>query len=450
MKIRIGFLLAAILLTLPAVASGPSLFEMGSKASAQAGAFVARADDATALFYNPAGLAFQGNSLAFNMTYLNVDGKYESPTVGHHKDQAENFFVPSTYLHWRLNDTVSFGFAVMPHYNLATEWTPSFPGRFASRRAKLLTFTYRPAVAFKINEHNALAIGLDYHDSQLQLKRNVDTTLFSTDAANGFINPYNIVTSEGIIDTHLRDQAWGWHVSYLGKWDPWSFGVTYQSQASFGYKGHTSFKVSDAVGAHAAAFAGTDTNLGLDAVPAYAAMGVAWSGKPLQVEFDITWTQWSQWNEAWGRFKNQTTTTIRVPVAGVGLVPVPVGVVQDEKFIFHWDDTFCYRLGFAYAIGGKYEIRWGILYDQAPVPDQTSSPVLPDQDRWSVQFGTGYQGDKWGWDWYVMYLDSSRGEITADNMYRYNDNGLYSYPMTPDGSYKFTTILAGFQISYKF
>jgi long-subunit fatty acid transport protein len=168
------------------------------------------------------------------------------------------------------------------------------------------------------------------------------------------------------------------------------------------------------------------------------------------VEFDVTWTRWSQWDTTWGRFADHTTTTVRVPVPGVGIIPVPVGVVEDEQFVFEWDDTFSYRLGFSYALNEHHELRWGILYDEAPVPDRTSSPVLPDQDRWSVQFGTGYKRDNWGIDWYIMYLDAKTGHITQDNIYRYNNNGLYTYPMTPDGSYSFTTWLAGIQFNYKF
>ena len=450
-KLKALFVLAVALVSVSALASGPSVYEMGSKASAQAGAFVARAEDATVVYYNPAGLAFlESSELDFNMTYLNVDGKYSSPTMGSHKDNAKNFFIPSAFFATKFNDRVSFGFAVLPHYNLSTDWSDNFPGRFVSRHAKLVTYTYRPAITFKLNDHNALSIGLDYHDSLLNLTRCVDTTIFSTDAGNGFVNPYNIIYSEGSIDTHLRDQALGWNIAYMGKWDPWSFGITYQSKASFNYDGHTSFETSPLIGAHKYAFAGTRTRAELDAVPATAMIGIAYNGKPLKVEFDVDWTQWSQWDSTWARFQDHTSSTIRVPVPGVGLIPVAVPVVEDEMLYFDWGNTMTYRLGFAYEISPKVELRWGVLYDEAPVPNKTMSPVLPDQDRWSLQFGTGYKGEKLGIDWYIMYLQSKEGDITSNNIYRYNDNGLYSYPMTPDGSYKFKTWLAGIQVNYKF
>ncbi|MCL4810069.1 MAG: hypothetical protein KJ062_20105, partial [Thermoanaerobaculia bacterium] len=43
----------------PASAAGFSIFEAGSRSTAMGGAFVAQADDLSAMFYNPAGLAKQ-------------------------------------------------------------------------------------------------------------------------------------------------------------------------------------------------------------------------------------------------------------------------------------------------------------------------------------------------------------------------------------------------------
>ena len=53
-RVLVGLILT--LTTLPAFSSGFSIYEQSAKASAQAGAWVARADDAAANWYNPAAL----------------------------------------------------------------------------------------------------------------------------------------------------------------------------------------------------------------------------------------------------------------------------------------------------------------------------------------------------------------------------------------------------------
>ena len=62
--------LVAVLLLLfasSAWAGGFNIYEMGSRATALGGAFTATADDATAVFYNPAGLAWQPDGWQFSV-----------------------------------------------------------------------------------------------------------------------------------------------------------------------------------------------------------------------------------------------------------------------------------------------------------------------------------------------------------------------------------------------
>jgi long-chain fatty acid transport protein len=463
-------LLAVVALLPVAVqASGTAIYEQGSKASAQAGAFVARADDATALFYNPAGIAFlKGMHFSFNLTYINADVKYESPTLGSFTDSAKNFFIPGVYFTQTINDRIAWGFSVTAPYNLSTDWGANFPGRFVSRHSKIVTMDYHPVIAFKFDDNNALSIGLHYYDSKIELTRNQDTSALTT--LNNYLianfypsPPYPAGTpvyaaSEAYLSTDVRDQAFGWDIGYMHKADPWSFGLTYKSKASFTYTGHNYFYYNTQGMAALSSVAGElfppqDVSIQLDSVPAVAAAGFAYHSNPWTVEFDLTWTQWSSWDKTLVYFNHPTS--LPAMLGGTSVVPAA------EPMDFEWSNTWAYRLGFGYKLNENWELRWGVLYDQAPVPSKTVSPVLPDADRWSVQFGTGYTKGKWGFDWYAMYLQFKDANINPDNIYRYNSSGLNDannplspypgpYPMTVDGKYKGSAILAGFQINYKF
>jgi len=453
------FLLLALAVPAAVFASGTLIYEQGSKASAQAGAFAARADDASALFYNPAGTAFFGKGFhfAFNMTYIGPDVKYESPTLGTYKNSAQNFFLPAMYLTYGINDKVTVGFSVNAPFNLATDWGETFPGRFVSRHSEITSMDYHPTIAWKINDNHALAFGLDYYHSKVNLTRKQDLSAVAT-LYNGmtgvyfpFPAPYNTIPlyeySEGMVDTLVSDSSLGWDVSYKFQKNPWSFGLTYKSAVKFGYKGHTYFGVNgDYIGQpFVPMFPGQETSLDLKSIPAVAVAGLAYSGEKFTCEFDLQYTQWSSWGRPTAYFSNPTLT-----------------VPASEGFIFDWESGYCYRLGMGYKISDKIELRWGILYDESPVPDRTRSSVLPDENRWSVQFGMGYTHEKWGFDWYLMYLKFDDAKVSADNIYRYNENGLpyldlgtgdlyhSTYPMIPDGKYVGTSVLAGFQVNYKF
>ncbi len=89
-KRTLSLSVAAALAT-PGVAIAGGLFVpgYGSQAQPRAGAFVAKADDASALYYNPAGLAWQkGTSLHLGMNFIDFDqtyqrsGAYETPEDG--------------------------------------------------------------------------------------------------------------------------------------------------------------------------------------------------------------------------------------------------------------------------------------------------------------------------------------------------------------------------------
>ena len=323
---RTRFALGLLLLVLPAVlwASGTLIYEQGSKATAQAGAFVARADDATAVFYNPAGIAFaKGMQFSFNETYINTNVHYDTshydPTyvwkdpsaniAGRYANNAQNFFLEGLYFTMPINDLLSFGVMADSPFDLATDWSNQFPGRFSSRHAKIITYDIRPVLTVRFNNHNAMGFGVDYYDSEIELLRSLNTSALST-----AINPNTYpsppypagipyyVYSEGTIDTHLRDQSWGWNISYMFKDAPWSFGATYRSRASFNYEGHTSFTTSPAIAPLALAgyFPGQTTRMSLTSVPAIATAGFAYDNKTFTVEFDVQWTEWSTWNKSYG------------------------------------------------------------------------------------------------------------------------------------------------------
>lgn len=79
-----AFILFMILFTVSGFcylkASGFRNFELSARAATLGGAFVARMDDASAVFYNPAGLAFlTGFRVKTNINYLQMTSTAKHP-----------------------------------------------------------------------------------------------------------------------------------------------------------------------------------------------------------------------------------------------------------------------------------------------------------------------------------------------------------------------------------
>jgi long-chain fatty acid transport protein len=97
---------AGCVLLAPAASFGAgfALFEHGARAVALGGAFGATADDATAIYYNPAGLAFQtGTQLAAGVYFITesstFDGANPYPGQGYTVDmKILIFYPPHVYL----------------------------------------------------------------------------------------------------------------------------------------------------------------------------------------------------------------------------------------------------------------------------------------------------------------------------------------------------------------
>jgi len=133
-------------------------------------------------------------------------------------------------------------------------------------------------------------------------------------------------------------------------------------------------------------FVDTPVKATLD-LPAQAAIGAAWDvAEGWEMEFDISWAGWSSFEALAIDVANETA------------------VVFDQMLVENWDDTMCFRLGAAWDMAEQHQLRFGLLYDQSPVPKDTLRPSIPDADRWAPTFGYGYKGEKWDIDAYYMPL----------------------------------------------
>jgi len=194
--------------------AGFALFEHGARGVAMAGAFGATADDPTALYYNPAGIAFLEGTQAAGGAYFialasDFNGTDPYPGKGYSASQkSQVFFPPHVYLTGRLSENLRWGVAFNAPFGLGTWWDDDFAGRYITKRADLKVFNLNPNLAYRLSDNAALAVGLDYYVAGIDLTRSI-----------GVINPYTQTVAE-VGQVHLYSDnnfGLGCNIAFLGK-----------------------------------------------------------------------------------------------------------------------------------------------------------------------------------------------------------------------------------------
>src|ERR1051326_4530917 len=143
--------LSVLLASGSAFASGFALPEQGAKAVGMGGAFVATADDPSAIYYNVAGLAQQrsaeflvgGTAITFSHQFTgDPKDPFTSGQSGRYR--AHTFAPPNAYFILPIGSNITAGVGVMTPFGLRTNWQEPRGGRFLSRGADVQVGSRRP------------------------------------------------------------------------------------------------------------------------------------------------------------------------------------------------------------------------------------------------------------------------------------------------------------------
>ncbi len=405
--------LAVLGLSSPAFPAGFHIREQGAKAMGMANAFVAQADDPSAIFYNPAGLAFQnGSRMSLGVTVIQVpETEFEGKTwlgdknvsgsefSGKQSARPDIFFPPNIYATTKLESApVAFGIGINSLYPLAKRWDTTSPFRDDVKEVAIKPINVNPTVAFQW-KNLGIAFGVDYTYATLWLENAPYTTVY-----DGAGNPINL--NVGDLEIEGTGDGWGFNFGLL--WRPveqWSFGVSYRSRIKIKVDDGdadlmVSQKAQDVLGlpSHVNTDGSTDLTL-----PDTWSFAVAWRPtKKLTFELDVDRFGWSSYDELTLDFEDET-------------------VLHDETLPKDWENTWTFRFGAQYAVNDNLDLRAGYAYDNTPVPDDTLGPDLPDSDRHNVTLGLGWHNEHGALDlayMAVLFKDRSVSNDIQDGEYK--------------------------------
>src|ERR1051326_1166501 len=291
--------LSVLLASGSAFASGFALPEQGAKAVGMGGAFVATADDPSAIYYNVAGLAqqrnaevlFGGTAITFSNQFTgDPNDPFTSGQSGRYR--AHTFAPPNAYFILPIGSNITAGGGVMTPFGLRTNWQDAWVGRFISREANVKVLSVEPAIAWQSGGGNvAIGIGAEYRRGRLALNRN-----------NGTINPFTgrIVDVANAYLSSDWDHAWAYNAGVLLKGGSWRFGASYRPDANIDFTGDATFTQIPTGNAQLDAIVKSQLppNQAISTTinfPATLQAGIAYTtGSKWDLEFDASQTTWSR------------------------------------------------------------------------------------------------------------------------------------------------------------
>ena len=349
-------------------AAGFSLLEQtGSGVGTSYAGAAASPDDASVMFFNPAGLALlPSRQVAVAAHGIDLETKFHDkgstlplaglgalPTGATHDDAGDIIPLGNAYLAWPFSDRMAFGFAVNTPFGLKTEYEDPWIGRFQGIKSELTTVNANPAVALKLNDMVSLGFGANYQHAHAELTNAV------------MLAP----ATEGRARVDVSDDTWGWNAGAIFTLPSTTrIGVSYRSQMTYSLTGDTN--VSTVSGLPITAASGP-TKIGIT-FPDSASLSVAQPlNDALELRADASWMNWSKVDTVYA------TNTI-------------TGTPRDILH-FGFRDTTRLSLGVDYKYSEQWSFRGGTAWDQSPVTNDVRTVRLPDNDRWWLSVGTRWR-----------------------------------------------------------
>ncbi|MBA3849608.1 MAG: hypothetical protein C0502_06385 [Opitutus sp.] len=349
-----------------ASASGTRVGFKDAFATARGNAFVATADNPSALYYNPAGITqLAGAQFAANIYQVAVSSDFTGPG-GSASMNDDPVSVPALYATWNPSDAPwAYGVALYAPFGLETEWPAGSPLRTFALKNEQSYVTYNFTGAWQVSPEFSLGLSLTYNRVETDLNR-----------ALGFLAPNDRFRFEGDGD------AIGVNLGLLWK-------INGRHQFGLSYSHRTKVKLK-----------GTSSTIPL--IPSEAAdatfefpevLILGWSFRPTpawNLEVNLDWTNWD-------RLK---TVVINKPS---GATPIP----------FNWESGFFYEFGATRYFSNGLNVSAGYTFTGNSTPDSTYTPAVPDGDRHFFSLGAGYHARNFSVDLAWQYADGGTRRVVG-------------------------------------
>ena len=354
-------ILLHLLFTVPCTGGGFQINTMGAKALGMGGSFVGISNDASCIFFNPAGMSdllhqhelYTGVSLIFPQVSVQTAAVSNTNQTSPIATPVELYYV------FKCNERLSVGIGINNQFGSKASYPDDWEGRYIVQELSLKTYMFQPTASYKINDFLNIGGGFTYATGTFDLKQAIP--LETTNTSNG--------------EAHLsgNGNAMGYNIGVLSHVkDYFNVGISYRSKFKIDLKnGNAEFTgIPNAVSDMFPPTTGFTSSVTLPAVLCFG-ISKEFLNKKLVVTFDFWRTFWSSYDTLKFIFANTQTPAVVSPRM--------------------YKDVNYFSLGASYLFNEKLTARAGLLYDYSPIQDGYVSPEMPDANCFGWSVGGSYK-----------------------------------------------------------
>lgn len=393
------------------------------------------AENASTIFYNPAGMtqlrdreiSVGGTLVKTNFEFSN-NGSSAGATLGASGNGGNGGafgLVPNAYMSWALAKDIHVGLGIGAPFGLKTEYDNPWIGAAQSVSFDIKTMNLNPSVAWRANEWVSLGFGVN-------LQR-VDAEYIRAAAAIN-LGAGTAGAAGSTVKLKLSDNAWGWNAGALFTLAPATkLGVSYRSAIKHETTGDISISSNGSAAANATTNGLIAGGRASDAratikLPATFILSLAHKlDDQWELLGDASWTGWSS-----------------IPKVDIIRTSGNLNGQNAQTLDTDFRDTWRFAVGANYKLNDAWKLKMGVAYDQTPVKDAEHRLVsLPDNNRTWLSAGVQWKPSKLttvdvgGAYLYLKDADINNNEAAAGR-------GLVK------GTYKDSAYLLGAQFSMAF
>jgi len=333
-------------------AAGIAVDLQSARGVGMAGALIGVVDDASGIYFNPAGIA-QGQGLEFELGAAPIIPAFtvHNP-AGKELNGVSNIITPvHLYATWGISDDWTVGLGVMTPFGLKVEWEPTWEGREIIKKADLKIFNINPTVAWRPNGGPfRIGGGIQIVRATVELTKDIN------------------LLDNGFVGVDLGAGAWGVGGNVGIQYDAvpkiLTLGATYRSKVNLNFTGQAHF--DNVPPAYAGTFKDQTARTTLK-LPDNIGFGFAVRPIPeLVIDVDFNYFAWQQ-----------------VQAIDIQFDDPQLNTYEAKK----WSHSWNYRIGAEYTLNEHIQLRAGVLYDKTPSPTYTLLPDIPDTDRINIGIG---------------------------------------------------------------